>query len=40
MESTCDLAGIKRTGHVMKGSLNPVALSRSLLGNSDFNEAK
>lgn len=42
MKSTCDPAGIKHISHVMKELLNLVALSLSLsvLGNSDFNEAK
>lgn len=40
MKSTCDPAGIKHISHMMKELLNPVALFLSVLGNSDFNEAK
>lgn len=40
MKSTHDPAGIKHISHVMKELLNPVPLCLSVLGNSDFNEAK
>lgn len=40
MKSTCDPAGIKTISHVEEELLSPVALSLSVLGNSDFDEAK